>query len=114
MNFKYKTLMFVTLFIFCIGSVCATDPDEDNSLIVANLHEKNAKLEKTVNEQNTEIQKLKEDVNNLLFVTKCGLVKRTSVSEFDNIRNNGKICITLKEDDDVYKVICIPSWLTIR
>ena len=45
-----------------------------------------------------------EDVDNLLFVTKSGLVKRTAVSEFDSIRNGGKICITLKEDDELISV----------
>ncbi len=27
MKFLYKTVMFLTLLIFCVGSVCATDPD---------------------------------------------------------------------------------------
>ena len=40
----------------------------------------------------------------LLFVTKNGLVKRTSMSEFDSIRQNGKIAITLKEDDELMGV----------
>lgn len=38
---------------------------------------------------------------NLLFVTKNGLVKRTSISEFENINRNGKIAISLKEDDEL-------------
>ena len=45
-----------------------------------------------------------EEVDNLLFVTKAGLVKRTAVSEFDSIRSGGKICITLKEDDELIAV----------
>ena len=45
-----------------------------------------------------------ENVDNLLFVTKSGLVKRTRISEFDNIRNSGKICITLKENDELIAV----------
>ena len=48
--------------------------------------------------------KPEEDVNNLLFVTRSGLVKRTKVGEFDNIRTNGKICITLKDDDELLTV----------
>ena len=40
----------------------------------------------------------------LLFVTKNGLVKRTPMSEFDSIRQNGKIAITLKEDDELMGV----------
>ena len=44
------------------------------------------------------------DDDNLLFVTKSGLVKRTSISEFENIRQSGKICITLKENDELIAV----------
>lgn len=40
----------------------------------------------------------------LLFVTKNGLVKRTPMAEFDSIRQNGKIAITLKEDDELMGV----------
>ena len=40
----------------------------------------------------------------LLFSTKEGLVKRTLISEFDNIRQSGKIAITLKEDDELISV----------
>lgn len=45
-----------------------------------------------------------EDMDNLLFVTKSGLVKRTSLSEFESIRQSGKICISLKEDDELIAV----------
>ena len=40
----------------------------------------------------------------LLFSTKNGLVKRTLLSEFDNIRQTGKIAITLKENDELISV----------
>ncbi len=40
----------------------------------------------------------------LLFSTKEGLVKRTLISEFDNIRQSGKIAITLKDDDELISV----------
>lgn len=40
----------------------------------------------------------------LVIATKLGLVKRTNVREFDNIRTNGKIAITLKENDEVISV----------
>ena len=40
----------------------------------------------------------------LIFATKSGLIKRTDVSEFDSIRNNGKKAITLKEDDELISV----------
>lgn len=40
----------------------------------------------------------------LVIATKKGLIKRTNVHEFENIRKNGKIAITLKEDDEVLSV----------
>ena len=40
----------------------------------------------------------------LLFATKNGLIKRTSLSDFDNIRQTGKIAITLKEEDELIAV----------
>ncbi|MBR3116570.1 MAG: DNA gyrase subunit A [Bacilli bacterium] len=47
-----------------------------------------------------------EGIENKLitFVTKRGLVKRTSISEFENIRITGKIAIGLKEDDELLTV----------
>lgn len=37
----------------------------------------------------------------IVFCTQKGLIKRTNVKEFNNIRKNGKIAITLKEDDEL-------------
>ena len=45
-----------------------------------------------------------ENSKYLLFVTKYGVVKRTEIGEFNNIRNNGKIAITLKDDDELISV----------
>ena len=45
-----------------------------------------------------------EDSDNLIFITKQGLVKRTNVAEFKNIRQTGKIAILLKEDDELITV----------
>jgi len=45
-----------------------------------------------------------EQNNNVVFCTQKGLIKRTNISEFENIRNNGKIAITLKEDDELISV----------
>ena len=54
---------------------------------------------------NSVIKVVKDDHNKyLLFATKRGLVKKTSISEFSNIRQNGKICITLKENDELISV----------
>ena len=45
-----------------------------------------------------------EEYKYLVFVTKDGITKRTSLDEFDSIRNNGKIAISLKEDDELISV----------
>ena len=50
----------------------------------------------TVNEES--------DQTLLTFVTKKGLIKRTSREEFENIRSNGKKAIILKEDDELIAV----------
>jgi DNA gyrase subunit A len=42
--------------------------------------------------------------NFLFFATKLGLVKRVHVSEFESIRQTGKIAITLKDDDELLGV----------
>ena len=39
-----------------------------------------------------------------VFATKTGLIKRTNVREFNSIRNNGKIAITLKDNDGLVDV----------
>lgn len=40
----------------------------------------------------------------LFFITKKGIVKRVPMSEFESIRQNGKIAITLREDDELVGV----------
>ena len=45
-----------------------------------------------------------EELKYLVFVTKNGIVKKTAIEEFDNIRNSGKIAIGLKEDDELISV----------
>lgn len=45
-----------------------------------------------------------DDCKYLVFATKSGLIKRTDVSEFYNIRSNGKKFITLREDDELISV----------
>lgn len=46
----------------------------------------------------------KNDFKTLVFATKKGIVKRTNIEEFDNIRVTGKICIKLKENDELIGV----------
>ena len=40
----------------------------------------------------------------LIFATKSGLIKKTEISEFYNIRSNGKKFITLKDNDELISV----------
>lgn len=61
--------------------------------------EKNEKIKSLV-----KINKENDDNKYLFFVTKNGLCKRTVIEEFDSIRQNGKIAIVLKEDDEIIDV----------
>lgn len=45
-----------------------------------------------------------EECKYLLFATEGGVVKKTLISEFANIRNSGKICISLRENDKLIDV----------
>ena len=45
-----------------------------------------------------------ENVKHLIFCTEKGLVKKTDIKEFENIRTSGKIAITLKDDDELIAV----------
>ena len=45
-----------------------------------------------------------EESKYLFFATKKGIVKRTQISEFENIRLTGKICISLKDSDELISV----------
>lgn len=47
------------------------------------------------------IPKEHDHIKTLLFVTKNGIAKRTALNEFDNINRNGKIAISLKEEDEL-------------
>ena len=45
-----------------------------------------------------------EDDKNIFMVTKKGIIKKTPVMEFKNIRRNGLIGITLRDDDELIEV----------
>ncbi len=54
---------------------------------------------------NTMLKVNNSDINKcLLLSTKNGLIKRTKFEEFINIRQTGKIAITLKDDDELISV----------
>lgn len=50
------------------------------------------------------ISKEENELKYLLFATKKGIVKRTAIEDFENIRQTGKISITLKDDDELIAV----------
>ena len=59
------------------------------------------------NEKVKALVPLKQDEDTykyLFFVTVNGIVKRVPIEEFDNIRQSGKIAITLKDDDELFAV----------
>ena len=59
------------------------------------------------NENISSIVEISEDYGNikyLVFTTKNGVVKRTDITEFDNIRRSGKIAIVLRENDSLISV----------
>jgi len=45
-----------------------------------------------------------DEDHQLMFVTTSGVVKRVSMSQFENIRQNGKIAVTLREGDRLLNV----------
>ncbi|RXI46675.1 DNA gyrase subunit A [Clostridium tetani] len=58
------------------------------------------------NEHVREVIALKEDLEEgyLIIGTKQGLIKKTSLNQFKNIRKNGIIAINLKDEDELLKV----------
>lgn len=53
----------------------------------------------------TIIQRTEQSVGDLMMATKRGLIKKTKLAEFDSIRRNGKIAITLKDEDELVGVV---------
>ncbi len=45
-----------------------------------------------------------EESQYIVFCTQKGLIKRTNINQFDNIRSNGKLAITLRDDDQLISV----------
>ena len=45
-----------------------------------------------------------DDYKFLVFGTKKGFIKKSLISEFENIRNSGKICISLRNNDELIGV----------
>ncbi len=58
------------------------------------------------NEKLAAVVNVREDENSgyLLFATRRGIVKKTEISEFSNIRTNGIKAIILNDDDELFEV----------
>jgi len=52
----------------------------------------------------TNVQNFEKDDEYLTFVTKKGVVKRTPISDYQNIRMNGIIAINLRDEDELLNV----------
>ena len=61
--------------------------------------EKEEKIKSIINVDSSD-----ESSKYFVFATKYGLVKRTDIKEFENIRTSGKIAILLKENDELINV----------
>ncbi|GMA69905.1 DNA gyrase subunit A [Leuconostoc litchii] len=62
--------------------------------------ERNEKIQTVINVRG----EASESEDYLFFVTRLGVVKRTAVKEFSNIRTNGLKALTLHDDDEVLSV----------
>ncbi len=45
-----------------------------------------------------------EESNNLIMITRKGIIKKTPITEYSNIRKNGIIAISLRDDDELIEV----------
>ena len=51
------------------------------------------------------IRRAEGDAGNFVMATRLGLIKKTDSSEFDRIRKNGKVAITLRENDELVGIL---------
>ena len=71
MKLKYKAVMFLTLLIFCVGSVCATDPDN------------------TTHTNLTDNQNIENGLNNI--ISTCNDLKESNIklsNEIEQLKDN--------------------------
>ncbi len=63
------------------------------------------KIQTVINVPAAKVQEAQDKEMYLFFITRQGVVKRTAVSEFGNIRKNGLKAVTLHEDDELINVL---------
>lgn len=63
------------------------------------------KIQTVINVPANKVQEAQDKEMYLFFITRQGVVKRTAVSEFGNIRKNGLKAVTLHEDDELINVL---------
>ena len=66
MKLKYKAVMFLTLLIFCVGSVCATDPD--NVTVDSGLNSVNSPVKNTTDVSNDPVGHIMTDKEKFEFM----------------------------------------------
>ena len=63
------------------------------------------KIQTVINVPAAKVQEAQDKEMYLFFITRQGVVKRTAVSEFGNIRKNGLKAVTLHDDDELINVL---------
>ena len=63
------------------------------------------KIQTVINVPAAKVQESQDKEMYLFFITRQGVVKRTAVSEFGNIRKNGLKAVTLHDDDELINVL---------
>ncbi|MCQ2738443.1 MAG: hypothetical protein MJ224_07540, partial [archaeon] len=61
MKWKYKSLMFLILLIFCIGSVCATEPNNTTNTNLTDDQKVVNIVNKALEKKNVEIKALQDN-----------------------------------------------------
>ena len=105
MNWKCKAVMFLTLLIFCVGSVCAADADpfvkkliDDNnqlnnkvynqSIEIKNLAERLDKKDVEIHQLNNTVKELKDSNKQLVDSNNQKDIDIKELKDFNNQLNN--------------------------
>ncbi len=114
MKLKYKAVMFLTLLIFCIGSVCATEPNNttsDSVTVDGGLNPVNPPINNTsdiVKMVNSELEKRDIIIQNqevrIKALENSSAEKDVRINELNTTVNNQSVIInSLKTDNEALK-----------